>query len=75
MTTTSSRCRGEYPHTVAGRIVAVVKSSEDFVVELRKSREKLKKDIEDKNIKKIGVNIFEDPDSNPINVRPFEEAL
>ena len=50
-------------------------SSEDFVVELRKSREKLKKDIEDKNIKKIGVNIFEDPDSNPINVRPFEEAL
>ena len=28
-------------------------SSEDFVVELRKSREKLKKDIEDKNIKKI----------------------
>ena len=50
-------------------------SSEDFVVELRKSREKLKKDIEDKNIKKIGVNIFEDPDSNPINVRPFVEAL
>ena len=50
-------------------------SSEDFVVELKESREKLKKDIEDKNIKKIGVNIFEDPDSNPINVRPFEEAL
>lgn len=50
-------------------------SSEDFVVELRESREKLKKDIEDKNIKKIGVNIFEDPDSNPINVRPFEEVL
>ena len=50
-------------------------SSEDFITELQESREKLKKDIEDKNIKKIGVNIFEDPDSNPINVRPFEEAL
>ena len=50
-------------------------SSEDFITELLESREKLKKDIEDKNIKKIGVNIFEDPDSNPINVRPFEEAF
>ena len=50
-------------------------SSEDFITELQESREKLKKDIEDKNIKKIGVNIFEDPDSNPINVRPFEEAF
>ena len=50
-------------------------SSEDFITELHESREKLKKDIEDKNIKKIGVNIFEDPDSNPINVRPFEEAF
>ena len=25
LTTTSSRCRGEYPQTVAGRIVTVVK--------------------------------------------------
>jgi len=50
-------------------------SSEDFITELQESREKLKKDIEDINIKKIGVNIFEDPDSNPINVRPFEEAF
>ena len=50
-------------------------SSEDFITELQESREKLKKDIEDKNIKKICVNIFEDPDSNPINVRPFEEAF
>ena len=49
--------------------------SDGFITELRESREKQKKDIEDKNIKKIGVNIFEDPDSNPINVRPFEEAL
>ena len=49
--------------------------SDGFIAELRESREKQKKDIEDKNIKKIGVNIFEDPDSNPINVRPFEEAL
>ena len=49
--------------------------SDGFIGELRESREKQKKDIEDKNIKKIGVNIFEDPDSNPINVRPFEEAL
>ena len=57
-----------------GGITSLI-SSEDFVVELKESREKLKKDIEDKNIKKIGVNIFEDPDSNPINVRPFEEAL
>ena len=49
--------------------------SDGFIAELKESREKQKKDIEDKNIKKIGVNIFEDPDSNPINVRPFEEAL
>ena len=49
--------------------------SDGFITELRESREKQKKDIKDKNIKKIGVNIFEDPDSNPINVRPFEEAL
>ena len=49
--------------------------SDGFIAELSESREKQKKDIEDKNIKKIGVNIFEDPDSNPINVRPFEEAL
>ena len=49
--------------------------SDGFITELRESREKQKKDIENKNIKKIGVNIFEDPDSNPINVRPFEEAL
>ena len=49
--------------------------SDGFIAELRESREKQKKDIKDKNIKKIGVNIFEDPDSNPINVRPFEEAL
>ena len=49
--------------------------SDGFITELRESREKQKKDIENKNVKKIGVNIFEDPDSNPINVRPFEEAL
>ena len=49
--------------------------SDGFIAELSESREKQKKDIENKNIKKIGVNIFEDPDSNPINVRPFEEAL
>ena len=49
--------------------------SDGFITELRESREKQKKDIENKNIIKIGVNIFEDPDSNPINVRPFEEAL
>ena len=49
--------------------------SDGFITELRESREKQKKDIENKNIKKIGVNIFEDPDSNPINVRQFEEAL
>ena len=36
--------------------------SDGFITELRESREKQKKDIEDKNIKKIGVNIFEDPD-------------
>ena len=50
-------------------------TSESFVNELRENRKKNKQDILDKKVKKIGVNIFEDPDSNPISVRPFEEVL
>ena len=50
-------------------------TSESFVNELRENRKKNEQDILDKKVKKIGVNIFEDPDSNPISVRPFEEVL
>ncbi len=50
-------------------------TSESFVNELKENRKKNEQDILDKKVKKIGVNIFEDPDSNPISVRPFEEVL
>ena len=50
-------------------------TSESFVNKLRENRKKNEQDILDKKVKKIGVNIFEDPDSNPISVRPFEEVL
>ncbi len=50
-------------------------ASKEFINNMRKLRLKESRDILDKKIKKIGVNIFEDPDSNPINVKPFEEVL
>ena len=50
-------------------------TSKEFINNMRKLRYKESQDILNKKIKKIGVNIFEDPDSNPINVKPFEEVL
>ena len=50
-------------------------TSKEFINNMRKLKYKESQDILNKRIKKIGVNIFEDPDSNPINVKPFEEVL
>ena len=58
----------------AGGIFPLI-SSGNFINELKENREKDIQDVIDKKVKKIGVNVFEDPDSNPINVRPFEEVL
>ena len=47
-------------------------SSKKFRQNLKKSRDNFKKNVKEEKLIKVGENSYEDPDSNPINVKPFE---
>ena len=47
-------------------------SSKNFRQNLKKSRDNFKKNVKEQKLIKVGENSYEDPESNPINVKPFE---
>ena len=54
-----------------GGILSLI-SSKKFRQNLKNSRDNFKKNIKEQKLIKVGENSYEDPDSNPINVKPFE---
>ncbi len=54
-----------------GGIIPLIESK-DFVESLKNSRNEFKNKILEKKLIKVGENSYKDPDSNPINVKPFE---
>tara|TARA_B100000927_G_C16442676_1_gene460457 strand:- start:224 stop:1567 length:1344 start_codon:yes stop_codon:yes gene_type:complete len=54
-----------------GGILSLIKSK-DFRNSLKNSRNEYKNNILEKKLIKVGENSYKDPDSNPINVKPFE---
>ena len=55
-----------------GGILSLIKSK-DFMNSLKNSRNEYKNNILEKKLIKVGENSYKDPDSNPINVKPFED--
>ena len=54
-----------------GGIIPLIESK-DFTESLKNSRNEFKNKILEKKLIKVGENSYKDPDSNPINVKPFE---
>ena len=54
-----------------GGVIPLIESK-DFIESLKNSRNEFKNKILEKKIIKVGENSYKDPDSNPINVKPFE---
>ena len=58
--------------TVLDQISNALIESKDFIESLKNSRNEFKNKILEKKLIKVGENSYKDPDSNPINVKPFE---